>query len=108
MSWAAPTSWATRGLDSYVWGSVAGLLRTDETWTYCPPTWLSTSAYSFSAPMALITLGVDVEAAWLVLPQAAATAATAARANAAVHLPNFPGLILSDGCARQIMECKVT
>ena len=35
-----------------------GLFRIEETCTYRPPIWLSTLAYSFSAPMALITPGV--------------------------------------------------
>ena len=31
------------------------MFKIDDTWTYRPPIWPSTLAYSFSAPMALIT-----------------------------------------------------
>src|ERR1700733_7129807 len=57
ISSAAPPSLEPAGLASKVCGSVLGLLRMDETWTYRPPIWESTLAYSFSAPMALITAG---------------------------------------------------
>ena len=59
---AALTSRATAGLASNVCGSVFGLLRIDDTFTYLPPIWPITSAYSFSAPIAVI-LVVDAAAA---------------------------------------------
>ena len=43
-----------------------GLLRTALTRTYLPPSWLITLAYSFSAPMAVMTPGAPELAAWLV------------------------------------------
>src|SRR5579875_1948527 len=54
ISSARLTRSATLGDSSKVWGSVLGLSRMEETATYLPPIWLSTSAYSFSAPMARI------------------------------------------------------
>src|SRR5580698_4192065 len=60
MSSAWLTACATLVLASKVWGSVLGLFRIDDTLTYLPPIWLSTLAYSFSAPTALITLGLVV------------------------------------------------
>ena len=59
MSWAALTSRATAGLASNVCGSVLGLDMMALTWTYWPPTWLITSAYSFSAPTATILPDAD-------------------------------------------------
>jgi hypothetical protein len=41
---------------------VLGLLRIDDTRTYLPPIWLSTFAYSFSAPTALITPDFELAA----------------------------------------------
>src|ERR1700678_159452 len=79
MSWAALTSRATLGLASNVCGSVFGLFRMDETWTYFPPIWERTLAYSFSAPTALITPGVLPPAA--AGPQAAAAVPRQARAK---------------------------
>src|ERR1017187_3341994 len=77
MSWAALTSSATLGLDSNVCGSVLGLLRIASTWTYRPPICDRTLAYSFSAPMALITPAEEVCAA---PPHPAATIASTAAA----------------------------
>jgi hypothetical protein len=37
----------------------------EETATYLPPIWLSTLAYSFSAPTAMITLGLELADAML-------------------------------------------
>ena len=54
MSWALPTSLATAMDASKVCGSVFGLDMMALAWTYWPPTWPSTSAYSFSAPTATI------------------------------------------------------
>jgi hypothetical protein len=76
MSWAALTSWATLALASNVCGSVLGLSRIEDAWTYLPPIWPSTLAYSFSAPMALITPAL-VEAELLVHPDAASAASAA-------------------------------
>jgi hypothetical protein len=53
-SWAALTTSATLGLASNVCGSVFGLLSMAVTWTYFPPIWPMTLAYSFSAPTATI------------------------------------------------------
>ena len=81
MSWAALISRATAGLASNVWGSVLGLDMMALTCTYWPPTWLITSAYSFSAPTATILPG-SVPAALAPMEHAdrvaAATAAPAA------------------------------
>src|ERR1700722_5299424 len=65
---AALISLATAGLASNVCGSVFGLLMIDEARTYFPPTCALTSAYSFSAPMAVIV--VDEAAAADVPPPA--------------------------------------
>jgi hypothetical protein len=54
MSCAPLTASATLGLASNVWGSVLGFFKIEVTLTYFPPIWLSTFAYWFSAPMALI------------------------------------------------------
>src|SRR5580693_6782767 len=62
-SWAPLTSRATDALASKVCGSVFGLLMMALTWTYFPPTWLMTFAYSFSAPTATITPEPDGPAA---------------------------------------------
>src|SRR5580692_9262460 len=53
---------ATLGLASKVCGSVFGLLSTAVTWTYLPPIWLITLAYSFSAPTATMTFALSVAA----------------------------------------------
>src|ERR1700722_11983767 len=50
------------GLASNVWGSVLGSDSIDVTRTYFPPIWAITSAYSFSTPIAWITLGEAAEA----------------------------------------------
>src|SRR5580704_921388 len=83
ISSAALTSCATLGLASKVCGSVLGLSRTDETCTYLPPIWDSTSAYSFSAPMALITDGAVADATRAPQPVARAPSPTGRRANEA-------------------------
>ncbi len=57
------------GLASNVCGSVFGLLRIDDACTYFPPTCAMTSAYSFSAPMAVI-FAVDAAAAVVPRPDA--------------------------------------
>ena len=66
-----------------------GLSSIDDTCTYCPPIWLNTSAYWFSAPMASTTPepgfaedGAD-PAGLPVLPHAAKIVATTARAGTA-------------------------
>src|ERR1700756_1494263 len=88
MNWAEVTSRATLGLDSKVCGSVPGLFRIEDTCTYRPPIWASTSAYSFSAPMTLITvaLGEDADVAVLLQP-AAATASAATAPASAIRVP---------------------
>ena len=77
------TSWATAGLASNVCGSVLGLSRIDDTRTYRPPIWARTLAYSFSTPMALITVEESAEVAPVgLLPHPAAVTASAAIAPA--------------------------
>src|ERR1700721_781021 len=53
-SWASLSRRPTAALASNVCGSVFGLLMMALTWTYFPPTWPMTFAYSFSAPTATI------------------------------------------------------
>src|SRR5271166_1318036 len=90
MSCAALTSWARLGLDSKVCGSVLGLFRIDETCTYLPPIWERTSAYSFSAPMALTTPDFDeVDTEALVDPHAETTRPTRAT-TATAATPECP------------------
>ena len=48
-----------------------GLFRIEDTCTYLPPIWDSTLAYSFSAPIALITVDDLAEAAFVALRPAA-------------------------------------
>src|SRR6516225_11654729 len=84
MSWAWLTSLATLALASNVCGSVLGLSRIEDTWTYRPPIWLSTLAYSFSAPTALIT-PAWVDAELLVQPDAASAASVARAVASAVR-----------------------
>ena len=55
MSCAFATSSATLALASKVCGSVLGFFRMADTETYLPPIWLSTLAYSFSAPIATMS-----------------------------------------------------
>src|SRR5215472_12775119 len=88
MIWAALTSWATLALASNVCGSELGLSRIEDTWTYRPPIWLSTLAYSFSAPIALIIPG-RADAALLAQP--AAVTASAVTAAASARPRNAPG-----------------
>ncbi len=83
ISSAPLTSRATAGLASNVCGSVFGLLRIDDTCTYLPPIWPRTLAYSFSTPMALITVEESAEVAPVgLLPHPAAVTASAATAPA--------------------------
>src|SRR5271169_1240704 len=82
MSCAWLTSSATLGLASKLCGSVFGLLRIDDTWTYAPPICASTSAYSFSAPTALITPGLEKLADEV--PQALSSAHNATRVGTTV------------------------
>src|ERR1022692_901475 len=97
MSWAALTSLATLGLDSNVWGSVFGLFRIEDTCTYWPPIWDSTLAYSFSAPIALMTEVDFAEAAVVALvPQPAAATASAAAAPASTTPLHVRGNLRAD------------
>src|SRR5215469_16007981 len=97
MSWAWLISWATLVLASNVCGSVLGLSRIEDTWTYRPPIWLSTLAYSFSAPIALITPGF-ADAALLVQPAAVAVSAVTAHARARPR--RSPGCLRKRGTRR--------
>ena len=86
------TSWATAGLASNVCGSVFGLLRIEDTCTYRPPICARTLAYSFSAPMALITVVESAEVAPVgLLPHPAAVTASAAAAPARITPVLLPG-----------------
>src|ERR1700754_4347722 len=86
ISRAAPISRATAGLASNVCGSVLGLLMIDETCTYLPPTWAMTSAYSFSAPIAVI-LTAEVAAAGDGTDEQALASRTAVSGRAALRTP---------------------
>ena len=74
------TSRATAGLASNVWGSVLGLDMIALACTYLPPTWLITSAYSFSAPTATILPRIGPAALAPIEQAERAVAATAAAA----------------------------
>ena len=85
MSWAALISRAIEGLASNVWGSVLGLDMMALTCTYWPPTWLITSAYSFSAPTAtILPPGSDPAALAPIEHAERAVAVTAAPASSAM------------------------
>ncbi len=88
MSWAALISRAIAGLASNVCGSVLGLDMMALTCTYWPPTWLITSAYSFSAPTAtILPPGSDPAALAPIEHADRAVAVTAAPAGAARCAP---------------------
>src|ERR1039458_4245324 len=96
-SWAELTSRATEALASKVCGSVFGLLMIALTWTYFPPTWLMTSAYSFSAPTAtILPAGSDEPPAEADEQPAASRAALSGRTKARdltrLHIAGAPRL----------------
>ena len=77
-------------LASNVCGSVLGLLMMALAWTYFPPTCAMTSAYSFSAPTAMIVpLAAVVSSAREDEQPAASRAAPARAASAASPLQPF-------------------
>src|SRR5487761_253996 len=84
MSRALPTSLATAMDASKECGSVFGLDMMALAWTYSPPTWPITSAYSFSAPTA--TILPPFEAAVAPPEDAAATVATTAASTASSRM----------------------
>ena len=73
-------------------GSVFGLDMIALAWTYWPPTWLMTSAYSFSAPTATIFPLSDAAVAppeQAATPVAISAAATASSRTAAGRFPRL-------------------
>src|SRR6516164_6351509 len=86
MSWALPTSRATAIDASNVCGSVLGLLMMALAWTYFPPTCWMTSAYSFSAPIAMTVPSGAAGSAASEDEQPAASRAAPARAASAGSL----------------------
>src|SRR5437868_11078174 len=80
---AALTRRPVDALASNVCGSVLGLLMMPLAWTYFPPTCWMTSAYSLSAPTAMIVPSAGAGRSAKEDEQPAASRATAARAAAA-------------------------